>query len=285
MKTLTNLSGLTLLLALVACGGEETAPEKPEGDAPKTEEPATPDLPDLDADALKAGAGGDIMVPSPIETQKALEKAGIETSLASLVPEHKFDMEKADTDHAAIRTGVVLADAMLTVKTAEKDALITRLDGITKGMEQLGGGEDIAKMLADLTDQVKSDGISRQELLQEFEDLSGAAIPELEFNGNERIVPLIQAGSWLEGANLVSKAISATDDPSKADALLKQPAVVDYFSNYVKTEGAEKAPEAVTKKLEESLNTLKGLAEKAEPFTKEDLDSVSKVTGDVLGLL
>ena len=48
---------------------------------------------------------------------------------------------------------------------------------------------------------------------------------------------------------------------------------------------AEKAPEAVTKKLEESLNTLKGLAEKAEPFTKEDLTTVSAVTGDVLGLL
>ena len=285
MKTLATLTSATILMALVACGSNEAeAPAAPAADAP-TEAPATPDLPDIDAAALALGADNVALVPSPIETQNALESAGITTQLASLIPEHKFDMEKSDTDHAAIRTGVVLADALLTVKTAEKDALLSRLDSITKGMQQLGGGEDIAKMLADMTDRVKSDAVSRDELLQEFEDLSGAAIPELEFNGNVRVVPLIQAGSWLEGANLVAQAVKNTDDVSAADTLLKQPAVVDYFATYVRTEGAEKAPEQVTKKLGESLDILKGLASKADPLNKEDLDSVITVTSDVLGLL
>ena len=48
---------------------------------------------------------------------------------------------------------------------------------------------------------------------------------------------------------------------------------------------AEKAPEAVTVKLEESLGKLKELALKTEPLTDEDIDSVIKVTKDVMALL
>ncbi len=53
----------------------------------------------------------------------------------------------------------------------------------------------------------------------------------------------------------------------------------------MKTDGAEKAPEAVTKKLEESLLELKGLAEKTEPLTDDDIKRVVEVTNAVLALL
>jgi len=171
------------------------------------------------------------------------------------------------------------------VKTAEKKELLGRLRVIQQGMKQLDGGPDILTTLKDMIDRIKSDAVDRNELLQEFDELSGAVIPELKFNGNARIVPLIEAGSWLEGANLVAKAVQSSEDPSAADVLLKQPEVVDYFMRYVKEKGAKKAPASVTQKLEESLATLKGLATKAEPLTKEDVQQVIKVTGDVLGLL
>jgi len=276
---------LGLAALLVACGGETTTPEPTPEPAPVEDpKPETPDDPGLDAEAMNA-ADNVALVPSPVETQKALEAAGIDTQLSSLIPKHGFDMANADVDHAALRTGVILADALLTVKTSEKKQLLGRLSKIRDGMGQLGGGKDIDATLQDMRDRVKADAVNREELLKEFDELSGAVIPELKFNDNARVVPLIEAGSWLEGANLVAKAVKDNPDTGAADTLLKQPAVVDYFIKYVKEEGAEKAPAAVTEKLESSLNTLKALAEKKGPLNAEDIASVITVTDDVLSLL
>lgn len=286
MKTTASLTGLSVLfLAMVACGGGESppppAPEPAPAPAPETPEIKPADLENADTIGI---------VPSPTETAQALEKAGVSTQLATLVPDHKFDLAKADVDHAAIRTGVTLADMLLTVKTAEKDKLLERLATIQTGMTQLGGGADIETTLRDMQERVKADSVTRDELLQEFEELSGAVIPELKFNGNDRIVPLIEAGSWLEAANLVAKAVKEAKvvkegEASVADDLLKQPEVVSFFIKYVKTEGAEKAPEQVTQQLEKSLTELQTLAKKEGPLNEADIDAVAKVTQDVLSLL
>jgi hypothetical protein len=279
---------IVLSLAIACSGGEPTqAPETPEAPKP-AEEPAapkadTPDTPPLDKAALADSAEDTALVPSPVETQRALAAAGVETELSTLIPKHTFKMEQSDVDHAAVRSGVLLADLLLTVKTAEKADLVARIKAVQKGMAQLEGGSDIDQTLADYVQSIEADAISREELLKEFDELSGAIIPELEFNGKERVVPLIKAGSWLEGANLVARAVKAKGTPAAADGLLKQPAVVRYFSRYVKTEA--EAPPQVTKTLEASLKTLEELAMKKEPLGAEDIDTVIKTTSDVLGLL
>jgi hypothetical protein len=264
-------------------GGAASDASKPvEQPAPA---PANPETPAVTTQDLERENDKAALVPSPMETQRALEASGIQTQLATLIPKHEFDMADGGTDHAAVRTGVVLADLLLTTKGATKDEIVGRLQLIGKGMEQLGGGEDIQSSLRDFADRVKTDAVTRDELLKEFDELSGVVIPELKFNGKERVVPLIEAGSWLEGANLVAKAVKAAPDRSAAEKLLKAPSVVDYFIKYVETEGADKAPEAVTQKLREALGTLKGLAEKTEALTVEDIDTVIHVTDDVLALM
>lgn len=281
---LTPRSSIFLVLLFAGCSGEPTSETPPEG---ATETPAAGDTkaPELSADQLAKGSDNIALVPSVIETQKALEAAGIETKLTDLIKVRQYDMNNENKDNVAVRTGVVIADMLLTVKTAPKEDLVANLDKIKAGLAKLEGGADIQATITDIQDRVKGDAVTRDELLKELDELSGAVIPELEFNGEQRIVPLIQAGSWLEGANLVAKAVKTSNNPSAADSLLKQPAVVDYFIKYVKTEGAEKAPAAITEKLEESLTTLKGLASKTEPFTAEDIDLVIKTTDDVLALL
>lgn len=267
------------VLALGSCSGGA----EPEA----TEEPAPthPTTPELTSEQLEQGAENFTLVPSPVETQRALERAGIETQLSTLITGRELDVSNEDEDNAAVRTGVVVADMLLTVKSSPKEDLLMRLGQVESGMQQLGGGEDILKTLDDIQERVKGDAVTRDELLKELDELSGAVIPELEFNGRERVVPLIQAGSWLEGANLLAKAVKSAENPSAADGLLKQPAVVDYFLTYVREEGAEKAPAAVTEKLEESLGTLKGIAGKEVSLTMEDIDTVIKTTDDVLALL
>ncbi len=287
---MTAFRSMTLaLLVAVGCGTETT----PEPDQPPTEDAhGKGEKAKAKADEPLKMKKGDLksdddvgLVPSPRETQKALESAGINAQLADLIVERKLDVRNQNLDNAAVRTGVVIAAMLLTVKTAEKPKLLEQLGQIKLGMKQLNGGSDIDATVDDIAERVQADAISREALLKELDELSGAIIPELEFNNNERVVPLIQAGSWLEGANLVAKAVKAADKPEAADTLLKQPAVVEYFIRYVKNEGKEKAPAAITGKLEESLNTLKGVANKAEPFTAEDIDLVIKTTNDVLSLL
>lgn len=256
--------------------------DKPEVVEPK---PVVEDVPVIDKEELKNSAENVALVPSPVETQRALEASGIDTKLSELIPKHEFDMSVTDVEHAAVRTGVVLADMLLTVKNADKDSLVMRLEAVRTGMKQLNGGDDIDRTLVDYQESVKAEAINRDELLKDFDELSGAIIPELEFNNNKRVVPLIQAGSWLEGANLVARAVKAKDMPTAADGLLKQPNVVEYFSKYVQEEGSKKAPPQVAKRLEESLNTLKGIADKTEPLTMEDIDTVITATGNVLALL
>jgi hypothetical protein len=278
----------SLIALLAACSGTGPTPPDHAGDAgtaPATDRAANPETPTIDVPTMDKDVDHSALVPSPVETQKALEASGIETKLASLVPKHMFAMDKGDTDRAAVRTGIVLADLLLTTKTATKEELVDRLGLISKGMEQLQAGADIQATLKDLTNRIQTDAVSRDELLKEFDELSGVLIPELEFNGQERVVPLIEAGSWLEGANLVATALKSAETKDAAEKLLRAPTVVDYFLRYVRTEGAEKAPEAVTQKLEESLLALKAIAEKPAPLTDADLDTVIKVTNDVTVLL
>ena len=276
-----------LFIALVApisffgCSqeAEQPAVEEKAEDAVKEAPPA------IAADAIKAAAKKVALVPSPVETQRALKAAGIETTLASLLKPHPFNLKSKELDFVAVRTGVILADLLLTLKSAEKNALINQMNLVQIGMNQLGAGEDIDRTMQDILDRTRADSVSRDDLIQEFDELAGAVIPELDFNGVSRITPLIQAGSWLEGANLVAQAAKGTENPDAVNALLKQPAVVDYFLEYTQTEGQDKAPAAVTETLQSSLNTLKALADKTEPLTAEDLDSVISVTNDVLSLL
>jgi hypothetical protein len=281
--TLRSLS-LACALTLVACTGQPTAP--PVTTAPTPEAPEVKPLADQDPGSLAASADKKFtLVPSPVETQGALEGAGIETKMSALIEKRDFNFDTADQDDTAIRTGVLLANTLLTVKTSSDEELLARIGHIQAGMIVLKGGKDIDLTIQDMADRVKAGAVNRDELLKELDELSGAVVPELEFNGVQRIVPLIQAGAWLQGANLVAKACKQGGKPNAADTILKQPQVVDYFASYVREEGADKAPAAVTEKLEASLASLKAVAGKTEPLTDADVDTVIQVTEDVLALL
>ena len=280
---------LLMLLALTfaACSGDTTtqAPKADSDAAAHSDEKKGEDAKVSKEDLAEKATEKETLVPSPVETQKALEAAGIEAKLADHIQEAEFKTEGETQDRIAIRTGVVIARMLLTVKTAEDAKLVAHLEDIKTGMKALEGGDDIHQTIVEIQDQVKAGAANRDNLLKELDELSGAVIPELEFNGKKRIVPLIQAGSWLEGLNLVARAVKAAGKPAAADQLLKQPAVISYFQKYVKEEGAEKAPAGVAEVLDASLSVLSGLASKAESFTEEDVDAAIKSTSDVLALL
>jgi hypothetical protein len=217
--------------------------------------------------------------------QKSLNNAGLASDLASLVPADRNILMNVDSkDNLAVRTGVILADLVLTIKSATKESKIARLEKLKKGFEALGAGEDIQATISDLSTQITNDAIPMDDLLKEMDELSGVMVSELEYEAGDWVVPLIQAGSWLEGANLVSAAITKEEKFAVAGQLLKQPRVVEYFLKYVEREGGNKAPDQVVDKLKEVLNKLKVISEKPE-MTADDVKEINKSTSEVLSML
>ena len=276
----------SLLGLLIACSsGTPKATEE----APKKSEPSAEAAPkkmkSFDLAELQKAAEEVALVPSPAEMQKSLSNAGLTSDLASLVSaDRNIGMDVEDKDNMAVRTGVVLADLVLTVKTASKESKLERLDKLKVGFKALGAGDDIQATIQDLGTQIKNDAINEDDLLKEMDELSGVMVSELEYEAGEWVVPLIQAGSWLEGANLVSAAIVKEDKFDVAGQLLKQPRVVEYFLKYVEREGSSKAPDQVVAKLTEVLNNLKKIAEKPA-MSAEDVKEINSSTSEVLSML
>jgi hypothetical protein len=272
---------LFALAALSACTGADQAEELP---TPPVAEVVKPEPAQLSPADLAKAASNIALVPSPAEMQRALEAAGIQAKLGEKVPNRTLKMDVPNKDQVAVRTGVILADLLLTVKTAEKDALAKQLMDIKTGMKQLGAGSDISATVQDIHDRVMNDAVSRDDLVKELDELSGAIIPEIEYEAGPRSVPLIQAGSWLGGANLVAGAVIDAGSYDKAGDLLKQPAVVNYFQGYVKGEGQDKASGEVIAQLETSLNTLAEICTH-ETLSEEDVKTIQSSTASVLDLL
>ena len=271
---------LVSLLALAACSGSpEPAPAEPP--APVAAE--TPELGDQDPAQLAAQADRKYaLVPSPVETEAALVKAGIDGKLGALITPRAWKLDEKDTERVAVRTGVILADTLLTLKTSKDEEVIAHLEELRQGMATLNGGEDVDKTLADIITRVKAGAVTREELLKEFDQLAGAVIPELEFNGVARVVPLVQAGSWLEAANLVAKA--AKGKAESVSDILKQPDVVAYFAEFSKQRDPS-TPAPVGAVLDTTLASLTAISTKTEPLTDADLDAITQAAEAVLVLL
>lgn len=270
-----------LTLLLVACSGEE--PAQTPAEPTTTAEPTAPVEPAkaLALGDLQANASMDTMVPSPAETQKAMANAGLSSSLLKLTEGRDFKVDVADNDEVAVRTGVVLAHIVLGAKETPKERLVAQLATLKTGLTRLGAGEKIVKTLDDLSARVANDATGRDELVRELDELANVTVPEVEFNIGERALPLLRAGAWLEGAWLVTGAIQAEGKYEAADALLKQPAVVAYFKDYLYGPGKQVAPAAINAELQATLNTLEGITAK-ETLTKDDVAAMHAATDALL---
>jgi hypothetical protein len=270
-------STLAVLFATLAGCAQEPPPPPPEAPVAETKPPPPPVAPaDKPAD--------EVLVPSPMQVQKALSDAGISAKVEDLVKKEAIPIKSDSKDEVAVRLGVELANLVLTAKQAPKAATLERLAKIKEGFTMLGAGPDIGKTIDDISARLQNDAINSDDLVAELDELSRVLVPEVSYESGERVVPLIQAGGWLAGSHYVAGAIVAAKKPEAADPLLKQPQVVDYFLKYVRTEGADKAPPMVITKLETSLTTLQAVAKK-DKLALEDVQAVYSTTGDVLALL
>ena len=139
-------------LVLAGCSGSETTQENTKTEAPKAE--AKP-IKKLNLEELQKAAKEVALVPSPAEMQKSLKNVGLKSNLSSLVnKDRKISMDVEDKDNIAVRTGVVLADLVLTVKETSKEEKIARLEKLKIGFNPLGAGDDIQATIDGLVSDI-----------------------------------------------------------------------------------------------------------------------------------
>ena len=274
---------LTILLLGTACNDTPQEQPPPKDTAVQKEPPKnfTLDVTKLDAQIVQEIA----LVPSPAEMQKALAKAGLQSKLGELASSSApISMTTDDPDQLAVRCGVVLAELALTVQTASNEKIIANLALLKEGFTKLKAGTKFIKTIDELTSSVQTGAKSKDDLLKEMDQLAGIMVPELKKELGDWVVPLVQAGSWLKGANLVASAIESENKYDVATRLLKQPHVIEYFLRYVQREGKSKAPDEVIKTLEATLVQLKAICAKPT-LEKEDVLLIKTNTSNVLQFL
>ncbi len=267
-------------LLLVACQGQEPATPA-EAPAP---EAAQPEAPAPAAETPPPAVNYRALVPSPLSIETSVREAGVADSLASLVPTDAPKYVEGDANATAVRTGVVLADAILAGEGAPSELLLARLEVIRSGMAAIGTGEGLLGTIDDLKAKIEQEGAGKKEFIQELDNIASMMIPEDGFGPDDKTGPLLQAGAWLEGSHLVAKAIRAGDKPEAASALLKEQQVVDYFLGYVQSQGEGKADDQVLDTLEQVLTTLSQVAAQ-DQLSPEDVEMIEVRTGQVLELL
>ena len=266
-------------LALTGCQSSDPAPAGGPDVAPAA--PAAPAQ--IDPAALDGEARKVTLVPSPMETQRELRDLGIDADLATFMRPRVVDASSTDEDALSLGTGIVVADMILSVTGSDDATLLNQLTQVHNGMSALKGGADILATIDEISEKVKAGAMNRENLLKELDELSGVLIPELEFEGQARVVPLIQAGTWLEGVYLIASSAKAADKLHACDQMLKQPMIVEYFKEYTAQKGEEGGGSLVYKHLSASLARLEQIADKKDPLTAADVDEIIFMTGSLLG--
>ncbi len=260
---------LWIPLALGACDAPPAPPA----------EPAAPVVPAAPAPAEVSR----ILAPSPLKMEAAVREAGVAEALTDLVPTSPAEVGTEDKDRLAVRTGVVLAYAVLGGRNTPKADFVAQLKSARAGMAGLGAGAGLLSTIDDSIRHVENDAASREDFLRELDDIVGYAVPEQGWGPDDRTGPLLQAGAWLAGTNVVARAIVRSGKAEAADKLLRRKDVADYFLRYIRTEGQGKAG-PVADQLEKTLTQMAAVAEKPT-LGVEDAQAVADATDALLKLL
>ena len=243
-----------ILALLVACGGDpETAPLGPE----------TVAAPAPDGDPAPAAApvqSWKILAPSPLDLQAEVKAAGIETSIVDLVPTTVPEFGGEDKDQIAFRTGVVFAYTLLGGLESDKPLFLSQVKAVRLGMKNIGTGKGLLKTMGKAIEQIENDTGSRQDFLTEIDQQVSSSVPEEGWGPNDKTGPMLQAGAWLAGINVVAQAVVRADDAAAADKLLKRPEVADFFLKYATSSEGDAKAGVMSTPVTESLQKLKEIS-------------------------
>jgi hypothetical protein len=263
---------LQSLLLLAACSGG-TVPEV------ATQAPVVEPTPMAEHDAWK------VLSPSPLDLEKEVQDAGLGDALSALVPAgmpaQPPDEEK---DRVAFRTGIVFSFVVLSGRKSEKAAFLEGVRSVRSGMATIGTGGGLLAEMDEAIVQVENDTASREDFLTELNAMVETSVPEDGWGPTDTTGPMLQAGAWLAGINLVARAVVDADNADAANTLLRRPEVAEFFMKYIRSdEGAEKAG-SLQDKVAKSLEKLHAVASK-DKLEVADAKEIIDVTNLLIAVM
>jgi hypothetical protein len=226
----------------------------------------------------------DILAPSPLETQKTLRDLGVSIALHEFVQSESYKFTGNSREQAAIRVGVLLCDLIISIDKASKAEVLKRFSNIIEGMAIMKVGQGLMDMVKEMHTEYANDAMTKQEIVESLDNIAAMSVPGDGFSKDDPTGPLLQAGAWLEGVNLVTKALIKENKIEIANKLLRLEHVATYFLQYAEGEGKEKTTKQILEQMKISLIHLKKISTKKE-ISRTDLDTAVAETERMLSFL
>ena len=276
-------------LLLAGCGGTETDPggtatpgTAPSVTAPEPEVAAAEDVPmKIDIAAVKNEARTAMFVPAPTEFQAALKASAPDVDIRKLVKDSGRTLEGKNTAVLALETGVRISNVLMSVHTRDKAAIIARMKSAREGLVALKAPGGVIKEVDRVIADYGSGSLTDDELGPVFDVLAERINDDLQRMTDSNTATLVQAGGWVQGANLLSTALSSAGITGEAAALLHQPTVLDYFLRFLKESGPARAGDPQVTAVITEMEAMKAIASKAE-LGAADVKAVASHTSNIL---
>ena len=271
------------LLFVAACSSDSSSSSSEPAPEPKDPASAEPQFePDpamkIEVDALRETARTAMFVPAPSEFQAALKATKVELDIRKGVADSTRDLTGKSTAIVALETGVRLANVLLTADTGDKAAVLGRMKAARQGLMALKAGDAVLSETDSVIADFEAGTISGAEATPALDVLAGRIQAQLASSSDQTTAILVQAGGWLQGAHLLSTALADANQGGDAAALLRQPTVVAYFTDFLRKAGEGDA--AVSSVLG-PMGELEALAGKPD-LGAADMKTAAELTGSIL---
>ena len=277
-------------LLLAGCGGTDQdagGTATPPGTAPSVVESepelaAPDDVPTkIDIAAVRNEARTAMFVPAPTEFQAALKASAPDVDIRKLVKDSGRTLEGKNTAVLALETGVRISNVLMSVHTRDKAAILVRMKSAREGLVALKAPEGVVKEVDRVIADYNSGSLTDDELGPVFDVLAERINDDLQRMTDSNTATLVQAGGWVQGAYLLSTALSSAGVTGEAAALLHQPTVLEYFLKFLKDSGPARAGDPQVTAVITEMEAMRLIAAKVE-LGPGDVKAVATHTGNIL---
>lgn len=277
-------------LLLAGCGGGDPATPAPSTGttAPSVANEAEPevaapeDVPTkIDIAAVKDEARTAMFVPAPTEFQAALKASAPDVDIRKLVKDSGRTLEGKNTAVLALETGVRISNVLMSVHTGDKAAILSRMRAAQEGLTALKAPQSVIDEVGQVIKDYEGGTLTDAELGPSFDVLAERINDDLRSKADPNMATLVQAGGWVQGANLLSTALDSAGVAGEAAALLHQPTVLAYFTSFLKDSGPGRAGDPQVVAVIAEMDAMALVAAKAE-LSGDDVKAVAAHTSNIL---
>lgn len=184
----------------------------------------TPTVPGVDV-----APPSDPGVLSPSELYDLAVKAGVGEATVNAVPRRLYSMSAGSPELAAVRTGVVLADAILSASATNAHDILERMRLVEAGLVAMGADEERRGQAGAIRAELERDREVPGSLAVALNRLVERPPPTGAAETLILLTRLLQVGAWLATLDTLAAGMDGAGKPELAATLLSRPAEASYF--------------------------------------------------------